>query len=168
MEPWETCPHFLTLLRTSIFPLLTKWFDMVGWWTVTETLQSHWRGVRLMISGYFPQEGATMKNKVFIWHEWLGDYITGHTLHPHSNTCYTQSGPWLASAFLMWMYCSGWANLKWFREASWTLWAEIAPHTDIKALLRQALHGMFCQAVPFASSSHFLVLLQSLENANPF
>jgi len=81
---------------------LTEWFSMVGWWTVTETLQSYWREARLTISGYSPQEGPTMKNMVFIWREWLGDYIIGHTLHPHTNTRYIQSGPCLASAFLMW------------------------------------------------------------------
>lgn len=101
--------------------LVTEWFNMVGWWTVTDALQSHWGEAGLTISGYFPQEGLTMKNKVFIWHEWLGDYIIGLILHPHTNTCYTQSDPSLASAFLMWMHCSGWPNLKWFREASWAL-----------------------------------------------
>lgn len=147
------------MARLSYFSLngSTRWGD-----EQQQILQCHWQGARLMILGHFPQEGPTMENTVFIWHEWLGDYVIKNALHPHTNTCYIQSGPHLASAFLMWMHCSD------LGKHFVCCWAEIAPHTDIKALLRQALYGMFCQMVPFPSSSHFLVLLQPLENANPF
>lgn len=103
--------------------LLTEWFYMVGWWTAADTLQCHWQEVRLMILGHFPQEGPTMKNMVFIRQKWLGDYVIENALHPHphTNTCYIQSGPHLASAFLMWIHCSVWVNWNWFREAFWLL-----------------------------------------------
>lgn len=118
-------PHFLVLLRTDTEPVRLSHCSASGstWWAdkPLQTPQSHWQEARLKISGSFPQEGPTMKNKVFIWPEWLGDYISGYTLHPHTDTCYTQSVPCLGSPFLMWMHCSGWANLKWFKRASWVL-----------------------------------------------
>lgn len=165
MEQYEPCPHFLALLRTvthgQAVLLLTEWFYTVGWWTAADTPVSLARSETDDI-GSLPT-GRAYKGEHGVYLTWMaGSYVIENALHPHTNTCYIQSGPHLASAFLMWMHCS---DLGKHFECCW---AQIAPHTDIKALLRQALYGMFCQMVPFPSSSHFLVLLQPLENANPF
>lgn len=103
-------------MARQAFLLLTECY-VVGWCTAADTLQCHWQEVGQVILGHFPQEGPTMKNIVFIWHEWLGDYVIESALHPHTNYWYIQSGPHLASAFLMCMHCSVWVNFSCFREA---------------------------------------------------
>lgn len=108
-------------MARQAFLLLTELSYTVGWCTAADTLWCHWQEVELVILGHFPQEEPTMKDMMFIWHKWLGDYVIENAMHPHTNTCYIQSGPHLASAFLMRMHCSVWVNLSCFREALWVL-----------------------------------------------
>lgn len=147
--------------------LFTKCFNMVGWWTTTEILHSHWQELSQMISGYFPREGPATENTVFIWHEWLGDYITGHTQHPHANTCYTQGGSCLASAFLMLMHCSGWASLKWFRKAPWALLSRDSTTYGCRGIVESSSTWDVLPngSLPFLFS---FPCSPSPENANPF
>lgn len=116
--------------------LLTEWFYMVGWCTAANPLQCHWQKAGLMILGHFPQEGPTIKNMVFIWHEWLEDDVIENALHHHTNTCYIQSGPHLASAFLMWMHCSVWINLSCFRKAFWVLLSRDSTTHGYKSIVK--------------------------------
>lgn len=170
MERYETCPHFLALLRTVTH-------GQAGFLTSHRMLRSgvmhssRYSAVSLAISGTGDigslPTGRACNEEHGVYLTWMVGrlYHWKCTAPPHN--CYIQSGPHLAAAFLMWMHCSVWVNLSCSREAFRVLLSRDS-NTDIKALLRQALYEMFCQMVPFPSSSHFLVLLQPLEKANPF